>query len=128
VIGASGVVILADGARVPFEAGPREVVMWERYATANGLRTTPTEAELTRFSATTWVLYLAYASVTRGRAERPAFDEWLEAVADIADFDYGSVPPTPPVPSAEPSVPLPRGPESLPNRSGTLTRETSQPS
>ena len=128
MIGASGVLVLADGSRVPFETGPREVVLWERYANANGLPVTPTEATLTSYAANTWVLYHAYLGSTRGQADRPAFEEWLEGVADVAEFDSRSVPPTPPVASAGLSVPSLPEPASLPNNFGTPTPATSRPS
>jgi hypothetical protein len=127
MIGASGVIVYADGSSKAFETGPRDVIAWERYATLNGIPVTPTEDRITHFSANTWQFYHAYLGATRGQRERPAFDDWLEGVVDLTDFAYGEIPPTPKVASDGLSALSPREPESPPNHSGTLTPATSRP-
>ena len=126
MIRVSGTVTLADGTRHPFAGGPREFSAWERYALANGLPTAQNAAGSSAGLTMMW--YLAYACVTREAAERPAFDEWLNTLIDLADFELEMPSPTQAAASGELSPALPREPASPPISSGAPTPETSRPS
>jgi hypothetical protein len=126
VIRLSGIATLSDGTSVRFAGGPREFAAWERYALLHGLPPGQNAAGDAAGLTMTW--YLAYACVTKGEAERPAFDAWLDTLVGIADMEIELPPPTQAAASDTPSDGSPLLPESLPLSSGTPTRATSQPS
>lgn len=117
---------MTDGERVAFAGGPREFAAWERYALSHGLPTSENAAGASAGLTMTW--YLAYASATRGAEHRPGFDDWLDGLVDLADFELELSPPTRPEVSAELSASSPPRPESDPTTYGPLIPETSQPS
>lgn len=123
MIRVSGVLLLTTGERVPFAGGPREFSAWERYALAQGL---PTSQTATGSSAgLTMMWFLAYACSTRGAEHRPGFDDWLDTLADLSEFELEMSPPTQAVPSAESSPNSPPVPESHRESSGQPIPQTS---
>jgi len=126
VIRVSGVATLADGTRHPFAGGPREFSAWERYALSNGLPTAQNAAGSSAGLTMMW--FLAYVCITRELAERPAFDDWLNELIDLADFELEMPTPTRAGASAELSPLSPPEPASPPISSGTPTPATSRPS
>lgn len=126
MIRVSGTVTLANGERVAFAGGPRELVAWERYALSHNL---PTARDARGSGAgLTMMWYLAYECCTRTAESRLGFSEWLGELVDLSDFDLEMPDPTLPVVSGEQSPLSPPLPGSPPESSGTLTPETSQPS
>jgi hypothetical protein len=126
MIRVSGIATLSDGTTHPFAGGPREFSAWERYALANGLPTAQNAAGSSAGLTMMW--FLAYACMTRELPERPAFDDWLNTLVDLADFELEMPTPTRAAASAELSPRSPLAPESPPTLSGAPTPETSRPS
>jgi hypothetical protein len=124
VIEISGKAVVA-GETILFRGGAREYSLWERYAATHGLPTRNIETGTVAVPFTE-AAFLAYSCVTRGQAERPGFDAWLELLEDLESFDAADAPPTPAGVSDGPSPLSPAGPESLRNRSGMPNPATLQ--
>ena len=118
---------VVGGEVVAFKGGAREYSLWERYAATHGLPTRNVQSGAIAVPFTE-AAFLAYQCITRGQAERPGFDEWLERLEDLETFDAADAPPTPAAVSDEQSPSWPLEPESPPLNSGTPNRGTSQPS
>jgi len=126
MIRASGTVVLDDGSRHEFASGLRDFSAWERYALANGLP--PLQNAVGNSALITLSAFLAYSVITRGLDERPAFDQWMDTVADLVGVEYDTGDPTQAAVSATSSPALPLVPESRNGSFGTPIPEISEPS
>lgn len=65
-----------DGTKVEVSAIIPDFVAWERHTGRKA-------SDLSTGMAVEDLAYLAYSAVTRGRSDRPTFDEWLGNVAAL---------------------------------------------
>lgn len=88
-----------DGKKVESVAKPKDIVAFERQygksMASFGDASNPPPME--------WVYYLAWSPLHRQGREPRAFDEFLDAVADVEPKEAPDVDPTPPDLSVEPS-------------------------
>jgi hypothetical protein len=126
MIRASGTVVLDDGSRHEFASGLRDFSAWERYALANGLP--PLQNAVGNSALITLSAFLAYSVITRGQAERPGFDAWMDTVVDLVGLEYDTGDPTQAAVSATSSPALPPERESPNGIFGTPSPEISLPS